>query len=68
MPARRGVRTATAWRAVLAFLLPAFAVSAAGIDALSSQDAASGLRAALSQGIDAAVGRLGKTDDFSAAQ
>jgi hypothetical protein len=36
----------------------------AGVDAISSQDASSGLRAALSQGIDAAVGRLGKPGGF----
>jgi hypothetical protein len=44
-------------------LLPA---AYAGVDAISTQDASSGLRAALSQGIDAAVGRLGKPDGFLA--
>jgi hypothetical protein len=44
-------------------LLPA---AYAGVEALSTQDASSGLRAALSQGIDAAVGRLGKPDGFLA--
>lgn len=41
-------------------------VAQAGVEALSSQDAASGLRAALGQSIDAAVGRLGKADGFLA--
>ncbi len=34
------------------------------LDALTSRDASSGLRAALGQGIDAAVGRLGAADGF----
>jgi len=37
---------------------------AAGVDALSSQDAAAGLRAALSQGVDVAVAQLGKSGGF----
>jgi hypothetical protein len=37
---------------------------AAGLDALSSQEAASGLRAALAQGIDVAVAQLGKSGGF----
>ncbi len=51
--------------AALICALP-WALTQAGVDALSSQEAASGLRAALSQGIDAAVGRLGKPDGFLA--
>jgi len=51
--------------AALLCALP-YALALAGVDALSSQDASSGLRAALSQGIDAAVGRLGKPDGFLA--
>ncbi len=51
-----------------ALMLCAFpwTLAQAAVDALSSQDAASGLRAALSQGIDAAVGRLGKPNGFLA--
>jgi hypothetical protein len=37
---------------------------AAGVQALSSQDAAAGLRAALSQGVDVAVAQLGKSGGF----
>jgi Protein of unknown function (DUF4197) len=37
---------------------------AAGLDAVSSQEAASGLRAALAQGIDVAVAQLGKSGGF----
>jgi hypothetical protein len=37
---------------------------AAGVAALSSQDAAAGLRAALSQGVDVAVAQLGKSGGF----
>jgi len=37
---------------------------AAAVDALSSQDAAAGLRAALSQGVDVAVAQLGKNGGF----
>lgn len=44
--------------------LTVLAAAQAGVERISSQDAASGLRAALSQGIDAAVGRLGKPDGF----
>lgn len=53
---------------LLAATLSAPALSAAAqpgaVDALSSRDASSGLKAALGQGIDAAVGRLGKPDGF----
>lgn len=49
-------------------VLPLLALSgmaaAAGLDALSSKDAAGGLRAALSQGIDVAVAQLGARDGF----
>lgn len=47
---------------LLALALPL--LLAAGIDRLSSKDAASGLRAALGQGIDSAVASLGVTDGF----
>ncbi|MGB8693568.1 MAG: DUF4197 domain-containing protein [Steroidobacteraceae bacterium] len=40
------------------------AAAADALDLLSSKDAASGLRAALGQGIDAAVAHLGVTDGF----
>lgn len=40
------------------------AASAANLDALSSKDAAAGLRAALTQGIDVAVAQLGATNGF----
>jgi Protein of unknown function (DUF4197) len=40
------------------------AALAAGVAALSSQDAAAGLRAALSQGVDVAVAQLGKSGGF----
>jgi len=52
--------------AVLACLLPLSIACAGGVEALSSQEASSGLRAALGQGIDAAVARLGKPDGFLA--
>ena len=47
---------------LLALTLPL--LLAAGVDRLSSKDAASGLRAALGQGIDSAVASLGATDGF----
>jgi hypothetical protein len=40
------------------------AALAGALDALTSKDASGGLRAALGQGIDAAVGRLGAADGF----
>jgi Protein of unknown function (DUF4197) len=47
------------------FSLAAVGVAlAAGVEALSSQDAAAGLRAALSQGVDVAVAQLGKSGGF----
>lgn len=45
----------------LAFTAPAFA---AGVDDLSSKDAASGLKEALTKGADMAVGQLGKPNGF----
>jgi len=39
-------------------------VSAAGVDALSSNDTASGLKEALTRGAEMAVGQLGKKDGF----
>jgi hypothetical protein len=48
---------------LLAWLPPA-AAGAAALDLLSSKDAGRGLRAALGQGIDAAVANLGVTDGF----
>ena len=48
---------------VCAFLL-ATPVSAAGLDALSSNDTASGLKEALTRGAEIAVGQLGKKDGF----
>ncbi len=54
--------------ALLAFALAcvcaAFAAYAAGLDALTNTDAAGGLRAALSQGIDTAVKQLGANNGF----
>src|SRR5260370_667851 len=47
----------------LSSLGTAFAISAA-LDALSSRDAAGGLRAALSKGIDVAVAQLGTSNGF----
>jgi len=44
--------------------LAASLAAAAGIDALSSRDAAGGLRAALSKGIDVAVAQLGTNNGF----
>lgn len=52
------------WLMALICGLSMSGAGAGGLDSLSSRDASSGLRAALSQGIDAAVGRLGKTDGF----
>jgi hypothetical protein len=49
----------------LALLAIPFTVTAAGsIDALSSKDASSGLRAAISQGIDKAIATLGAPNGF----
>jgi uncharacterized protein DUF4197 len=50
---------------VLVILAPALAV-AGSLDALSSKDANAGLRAALSQGVDKAIARLGAPDGFLA--
>jgi hypothetical protein len=57
-------------RIVLRLLVPFSLVAlsagalAAGVAALSSQDAAAGLKAALSQGVDVAVAQLGKSGGF----
>ncbi|WP_028311992.1 DUF4197 domain-containing protein [Derxia gummosa] len=60
--ARRRLLAAAPTLAVLG--LPALPARAGALDALSSADASGGLRAALEQGIGAAVGRLGTTDGF----
>jgi len=59
-------RRFTAGIAVSALLYAGSSVLAAtsALDALSSKDASSGLRTALSQGIDMAVAQLGKPDGF----
>lgn len=51
------------WSIVLGALLPLLAL-ADSLDAVSSKDAASGLRAALSQGVDKAIGLLGAPNGF----
>ena len=45
-------------------LLAPLALAASGLESLSSKDAAGGLRAALSQGIDTAVAQLGAKNGF----
>jgi hypothetical protein len=52
-----------AWLA-LCWAVTAGAAAAATLETLSTKDAARGLRAALGQGIDAAVGRLGAPNGF----
>lgn len=47
-----------------AFVFAASAPAAAGLDAITNQDAVAGLRAALEQGSVAAVALLGRTDGF----
>ena len=59
----------SAWRAALLVLLvltalPVAAADSAALAALSSQDAAGGLRAALSKGIDVSVAQLGAKNGF----
>jgi hypothetical protein len=54
-------RARACWLLALAVPLAAFAGS---LDAVSSKDASAGLRAALSQGVDKAIGLLGKPDGF----
>ncbi len=63
--AERGglVSTVRVWLPLIAAALAASA-AVAGVDELSSKDASSGLRAALSQGIESAVAKLGKPDGF----
>lgn len=51
------------WSILLGALLPLLAL-ADSLDAVSSKDAASGLRAALSQGVDKAIGLLGAPNGF----
>lgn len=48
---------------LLALLVPV-AAAAASLDAVSSKDASAGLRAAISQGIDKAIGTLGAPNGF----
>ncbi len=48
---------------LLGLLFPVFA-GAAALDAISSKDASSGVRAALSQGVDKAIGLLGAPNGF----
>ena len=48
----------------LLWLTLAGSAAASSLDALSSQQAAAGLRAALSQGVDVAVSQLGKSGGF----
>jgi len=48
----------------LALLLGSTTAAGAGVDALSNQDAVSGLKAALEKGTGAAVDSLGRTDGF----
>lgn len=55
------MRNLTVFSLLLALSLPA---SAAGIDTLSSTEAADALKQALTQGADAAAGRLGVRDGF----
>ncbi len=50
--------------AALLLLPVAGAAHAGALDALSTRDTSAGLKAALSQGIDKAVGQLGATDGF----
>lgn len=49
---------------MVAALFMTSVVTAGALDALTNKDAASGLRAALSQGIDVAVAQLGAPDGF----
>jgi Protein of unknown function (DUF4197) len=48
----------------LALAIPFAALAASSIDAVSSKDASAGLRAAISQGIDKAIGTLGAPNGF----
>ena len=50
--------------AALLFLAPFAAMAAGSLDALSSKDAAGGMRAAISQGIDKAIAQLGAPNGF----
>jgi hypothetical protein len=57
-------KSAACW--VLVGALPFAAGAAGSLDTVSSKDASAGLRAALSQGVDKAIGLLGKRDGFLA--
>ncbi len=61
-----GAPRAGRWSLALIALscIPALALSTGSIDALSSKDAAGGLRAALAQGVDKAIGTLGSPNGF----
>jgi hypothetical protein len=62
-PSRNHIRH-VAWLAVATLAAIVAPVNAGTLDALTSKDASSGLRAALSQGIDTAVTQLGATNGF----
>jgi hypothetical protein len=64
MAGARALAVAVLLAAALMVAAPGTAAPSGTVDALSSRDASSGLRAALGAGIDAAVGRLGKSDGF----
>ncbi|MFO1402413.1 MAG: DUF4197 domain-containing protein [Steroidobacteraceae bacterium] len=59
-----GRRRIAALAGTLLALAAAGLAAAGALDALTNKDASGGLRAALGQGIDAAVGRLGVADGF----
>jgi hypothetical protein len=52
------------WVLILPVLPLSVAIAASALDALTQQDAIAGLKAALTQGAGAAVGKLGITDGF----
>jgi len=60
----RSVRGGIVVACVVVALAGARAWSASALDALTQQDAVAGLKAALSQGVGAAVGKLGVVDGF----
>ena len=61
-----GSRSSRVWVAGLSCLIAAAAFSAfaGSLDAVSSKDASAGLRAAISQGVDKAIGMLGQPNGF----
>ena len=61
VPRRRELFLVPLW---LAFIVSTTSAAAGTLDALTSTDAAGGLRAALSQGIDTAVAQLGANNGF----